>query len=291
MKARRKMSLSSVSVWISLSSSSRSTSITSVETVAEIRPRKRPPDRIERSPVNMPGVNFGIDAVEVCSAVTASSCPERTTKIFVTGWPGSPTTSPCVSRRRRPCGSMRASCAGVSSGNASFVRESVWSWEGRGAVEVAIGFRSQNVATLGRDPINTEVSERRTTEAEPRGHFHQVGERVGLHLLHDLAAVRFYRDFADAELATDLLVQPARDHQVHDLPFATGEGRVTVSDGPYLRLAIQGRAAALDGLPDGAQEHVVPEWLRQELDGSRLHGPHRHGHVAMARDEDDRHMG
>src|SRR5437762_708917 len=75
----------------------------------------------------------------------------------------------------------------------------------------------------------TEVSERRTTEAEPRGHFHQVGERIGLHLLHHLAAVGFHRDFADAELATDLLVQPAGDHQVHDLPFATGEGRVTVS--------------------------------------------------------------
>src|SRR5947208_17052527 len=75
----------------------------------------------------------------------------------------------------------------------------------------------------------TEVSERRTAETEPRGHFHQVGERIGLHLLHHPAAVGFYRDFADAELATDLLVQPAGDHQVHDLPFATGEGRVTVS--------------------------------------------------------------
>src|SRR2546430_5733030 len=117
----------------------------------------------------------------------------------------------------------------------------------------------------------TEVSERRTTEAEPRGHFHQVGERIGLHLLHPLAAVGFHRDFADAELATDLLVQPAGDHQVHDLPFATGEGRVTVSDCPYLRLATQCSAAALDGLPDGAQQDVVAEWLRQELDGSPLH--------------------
>ena len=79
MKARRKMSLSSVSVWISLSNSSRSTSITSVGTVAEIRPRKRPPDRIERSPVNMPGVNLGMFAVEAWSGVRASSCPERTT--------------------------------------------------------------------------------------------------------------------------------------------------------------------------------------------------------------------
>src|SRR5256886_7003384 len=124
--------------------------------------------------------------------------------------------------------------------------------------------------------FRSEASERSTTETEPRGNFHQVGERIGLHLLHHLAAVGFYRDFADAELAPDLLVQPAGDPRVHDLPFATGEGRVTVSDCPYLRLAIQCSAAALDGLADGAQQDVVAEWLRQELDGSRLHSPHRH---------------
>src|SRR2546422_11278306 len=35
---------------------------------------------------------------------------------------------------------MRASCAGVSSGKASLVRDSVWSWGGRGTVEEVIGF-------------------------------------------------------------------------------------------------------------------------------------------------------
>src|SRR6266480_1091682 len=137
----------------------------------------------------------------------------------------------------------------------------------------------------------TELSERRTTETEPRGHFHQVGERIGLHLLHHLAAVGFYRDFADAELATDLLVQPAGDHQVHDLPFATGEGRVTVSYSPYPPPAIQCSAAALDGLADGAQQDVVAEWLRQELDSSPLHRLDGHRHVSVACDEDDGHIG
>jgi hypothetical protein len=49
-------------------------------------------------------------------------------------------------------------------------------------------------------------------------------------------------------------------------------------------------AAALDGVPDGAQQHVVAEWLRQELDSSRLHGLDRHRNVAVTRDEDDRHV-
>ena len=44
-------------------------------------------------------------------------------------------------------------------------------------------------------------------EAESRGHIHQVGDRVGLHLSRHLASVRFNGDLADAELATDLFVQ------------------------------------------------------------------------------------
>src|ERR1700682_4561446 len=48
--------------------------------------------------------------------------------------------------------------------------------------------------------------------------------------------------------------------------------------------------AALDGVPDGTQKCVVAERFRQELDGSRLHGPDRHWHVAVTRDEDDRHV-
>src|SRR5256886_9334499 len=139
--------------------------------------------------------------------------------------------------------------------------------------------------------FRSEASERRTTETEPRGHFHQVGERIGLHLLHHLAAVGFYRDFADAELATHLLVQPAGDHQVHDLAFATREGRVTVSYCPYLRLAIQCSATALDGLADGPQQNAVAEWLRQELDSSPLHRLDGHRHVSVACDEDDGHIG
>ena len=38
------------------------------------------------------------------------------------------------------------------------------------------------------------------------------------------------------------------------------------------------------------KQHVIVEWLRQELDRSRLHGLDRHRHVAVARDEDDRHV-
>jgi hypothetical protein len=32
------------------------------------------------------------------------------------------------------------------------------------------------------------------------------------------------------------------------------------------------------------------KWLRQELHGTRLHGLHRHRHITVSRDKDDRHI-
>lgn len=75
----------------------------------------------------------------------------------------------------------------------------------------------------GERPVSGASVFRRRCEAESRGHFHQVRERVGFHLLHHLAAVRLHRDFADAEFAADLFIQQARGHQRHDLPFARSE--------------------------------------------------------------------
>src|SRR6266404_9531980 len=103
-------------------------------------------------------------------------------------------------------------------------------------------------------------------EAEYGGHIHQVGERVRLHLSHHATSVCLHRDLADAELATDLLIQQSGDDQRHDLPFARAEGRVTGPECPYLRLVIEGAMAALDSVPDSAQQRVVAERLRQELD-------------------------
>src|SRR5580704_6180592 len=127
-------------------------------------------------------------------------------------------------------------------------------------------------------------------EAESRGHSHQVSQRAGLHFSHHLPTVSLHGDLADAELATDLLIQQAGDDQRHDFPFAAAERRVTIPQRPYLRLVSKCSLAALDGVPDGAQQHVVPEWLRQELDSSCLHGLDRRRHVAVARDEDNRHV-
>src|SRR5215471_8983897 len=48
--------------------------------------------------------------------------------------------------------------------------------------------------------------------------------------------------------------------------------------------------AALKRLPDGAQQRVGLERLGQKLDSSRLHGRNRRRNVAIAGNEDDRHV-
>src|SRR5215204_7626590 len=51
----------------------------------------------------------------------------------------------------------------------------------------------------------------RGCEAEFHGHLHQLGERVGLHLLHHLASVCLHRDLTDPEPESDLFIEQARN--------------------------------------------------------------------------------
>ena len=61
------------------------------------------------------------------------------------------------------------------------------------------------------------------TNAEGIRHAHQFGQRFRGHFAHGVAAVKLYRDFADIELAGDLLIhQPGRD-QSHYFSFARGK--------------------------------------------------------------------
>ena len=51
-----------------------------------------------------------------------------------------------------------------------------------------------------------------TVGIQPGRHLHQLRQRTGLHLSHDASSMRLHRDFADAQLAADLLVeQPGYD--------------------------------------------------------------------------------
>ena len=149
---------------------------------------------------------------------------------------------------------------------------------------IAVPFGPQS----GR-PAGVSALQRRR-EGQSRGHIHQAGQRVGPHLLHHPASVRLHRDLGDAELATDLLVQPAGDDQRHDFPFATAERGVALPQRLYLRLMTKCSVAAFDGVSDRTQQQLIVDWLRQEIDSSRLQSPDCRRHIAVRRDEDDRHF-
>ena len=82
---------------------------------------------------------------------------------------------------------------------------------------------SQNLAESAQSKaLHSRLKDWSAWDAEPRGHSHQVGKGIGLHLLHYFAAVGLHCDLTDAELPTNLFIQQARDNQRHNLPFATG---------------------------------------------------------------------
>src|SRR5262249_6373249 len=95
------------------------------------------------------------------------------------------------------------------------------------------------------------------------------------------------RVLADAELTPDLLVQQPRHEQLHHLPFARREGRVTIPDHPHSRFLVKRKATAFESLSDGGQQQVISEGLREKLDSPRLHCLDSRVQVKTARNEDD----
>ena len=86
-------------------------------------------------------------------------------------------------------------------------------------------------------------------------------------------------------------VQAAADDGRHDLLLAVGERCVGSLELAEARRAAVLRPAAVDGDLDRTEQRIGVHGLRQELHGATFHGAHGHGHVAMAGDEDDRHLG
>jgi hypothetical protein len=74
---------------------------------------------------------------------------------------------------------------------------------------------------------NLRLKDGSAWDAEPRGHSHQVGKGIGLHLLHYVAPVGFHCYLADTEFPTNTFIQQARDHQRHNLNIHDREGMRT----------------------------------------------------------------
>src|SRR6476659_9276258 len=93
------------------------------------------------------------------------------------------------------------------------------SWLIRGAVRPADSPRRRYAGRAVRLHDTLVLVHLDTTRmlAECRGHLHQIGHRVGLHLPHHLAAMRLDGDLADVKLAADLFVEQPRNYERHDV--------------------------------------------------------------------------
>jgi hypothetical protein len=101
MKARIRMSLSSLSVCTIAMIWGRSTSITSPASFARVRARPRRPERMDISPVNDPTPCTTMISSTSPATFTVSTLPAVTTKIRGLP-PGSRRISPGSTGRRRP---------------------------------------------------------------------------------------------------------------------------------------------------------------------------------------------
>src|SRR5262245_49788342 len=95
-------------------------------------------------------------------------------------------------------------------------------------------------------------------------------------------------DLAKTEGTGDLLIHQARRDQRHDLVFASGQPFERLAQGPIRLVSLSGVFVVPEGCSYGIQHVLIAKRLGQEVDGTRLHGAHRHRYVAMPGHEDDR---
>src|SRR5262245_17373521 len=94
--------------------------------------------------------------------------------------------------------------------------------------------RSATILLLGSAP-----------HAKRGRHGDQIGERIGPHLVHDVASVRLYGGLGDAELEANLLIQQPGDDKTHDVALTCGERAVARREHLQFGLAAQSSAAEL----------------------------------------------
>src|SRR5262249_6161495 len=130
----------------------------------------------------------------------------------------------------------------------------------------------------------------RPRDAEPRSEMHQLGHGASLHLRHHVSALFFDGRFAGAELAGDLLVEQTGDDACQHIALSWGKRSVPAAKLRAVLAFYADRPVALDTTSNGVEQLLLAEWVRQEFDRARFHGPDRHGNVAVAGDEDDRQL-
>src|SRR5579859_3406731 len=117
---------------------------------------------------------------------------------------------------------------------------------------------------------------------------HEMRDRARAHLLHHLGAMDLYSALAQPEIDGDHLICASLDDEAHHLPL-TGGQRLE----PLEHFNTACRSAAifrilLESVIDAIQQILISEGFLNEFERTFLHCLHRHGNIAVTRDEDYR---
>src|SRR6266850_3630940 len=121
-------------------------------------------------------------------------------------------------------------------------------------------------------------------------HPDEIGQRRGLHLPHDLAAMDLDGFLGRAKLAGDLLVQKALDDEREDLTFAWRQGLIALPQPKELLLVLPSAVATRDTLRDCVEQLLIVERLGEELERASLHRSDRHRDVTAPGNEHNRQL-
>src|SRR6267143_508356 len=124
--------------------------------------------------------------------------------------------------------------------------------------------------------------------SEARGAPDQIGQRPGLHLLHHVPTLFLDGGFAGSQLPGDLLVEQTGDGGGHHVSLARSQQVIPATKLGELQPLRACHAITIDRVANGVEQVLLAKRLREKLDGAGLHGPDRHGNVAVSGEEDDR---
>src|SRR4029077_13946936 len=118
-------------------------------------------------------------------------------------------------------------------------------------------------------------------------HAARVSGRPRLHLMHHTPAMDGGGNFARPEYRGDLLCLHTGNYEVHHVTLTRGQAFVPFLQFRHLIALTARQLVALQGLLNRVQKLLMPEWFRQELKSTRLHGLYGRGNIPVRDDEND----
>src|SRR5215472_11124355 len=150
--------------------------------------------------------------------------------------------------------------------------------------------RPRLVFDLGRTLVRRFlVAAIKLQDAGTHGEQNQSGQRPGLHLSHDLAAVGLDRALQGAEIGGNLLVQLARNHMSQNIALTRRKPSVAPEDILSFVSFPLPRCAVLDSFSHRVNQLARAHRLHQEFSRTSLHGRHTGRHIGVPSKKYDGH--